>query len=189
MISAEFEKAVADKNILRVRIMLKDAMLADFSMKQFNERFRYAKNKIPNLLVEYDGGELENDRSQWTQQLLNLEQVQLINNFSLQRIAHFKQIIQTLYADEIKVKQSKPQTKKNNLTSAQRNVKSTVKNQGGNIEKNKKYTQTIRSYYNQIGQILSNAEKHDNMLFLSELDELDAASKSLLGWVRLCKKL
>ena len=51
----EFIDAVANNKKTRVRIMLKDIMLVDPSMKAFNEMLSYAESNMDNLYDEHDG--------------------------------------------------------------------------------------------------------------------------------------
>lgn len=93
MISQAFKQAVADKNLLRVRIMLKDSLLIDPTFWQFNELLTYARTHLPDLLVPYDTGVLENNPQNWNEAVMNLELVQLVDNFSEIRIDHLKNLV------------------------------------------------------------------------------------------------
>lgn len=93
MISPEFSRAVKDENLILTRIMLKDSLIVDTSFTQFDEMLFYAKRELANLTVPYDGKSLENDSSKWNVNLMNIELVELINNFSEIRIEHLKKVI------------------------------------------------------------------------------------------------
>ena len=58
MVSPEFKAVISKKNLLRVRIMLKDSFVVDPTFVQLDEMLSYAKNNLPGLLVPYDGGYL-----------------------------------------------------------------------------------------------------------------------------------
>ena len=47
-LTREFVEAVSQRNMLRVKIMLKDSLLVDTTFNQFNEMVRYAESKLPN---------------------------------------------------------------------------------------------------------------------------------------------
>ena len=50
-ITNEFRDAVQTGKKTRVRIMLKDMMLVDPTMKQFDEMLEFAKSNIPDLFL------------------------------------------------------------------------------------------------------------------------------------------
>lgn len=102
MLSDEFKSAVASGNVLRTRIMLKDALIVDPTSLLFTEMYNYAKAKMKNLLVPFDGGFLEDVSSEWTIDIMDREMVELINNFSIQRIEHLKKVINKVRAAKIK---------------------------------------------------------------------------------------
>lgn len=93
MISREFREAIAHKNLSLSRIMLKNSLMVDPTFAQFNEMLPYAKRQFPDLFVPFDRGKLENDPTKWNINVINEEAVQLISNFSLERLEHLKRII------------------------------------------------------------------------------------------------
>lgn len=102
MVSQEFRSAVANKNLLRTRIMLKDSFVVDPTFSQLREMLAYAKQILPDLLVPFDGDILEEDSSKWNQEVMNMELVQLVNNFSETRITHLQKVVSKVMATEIK---------------------------------------------------------------------------------------
>lgn len=110
MVSPEFNSAVKTGNLLRVRIMLKDSLIVDPTFTQFNEMLAYARTELPELLEPFDNGVLEDDHSKWDKDLMNMELVEIVNNFSQTRIDHLKRIISIVLADKIRsAKTVKPQ--------------------------------------------------------------------------------
>lgn len=102
MLSPEFNSAIKNGNLLRVRIMLKDSLIVDPTFGQFNEMFAYARQALPTLLVHFDNGDLEDDCSKWDKDLMNMELVEIVNNFSEARIDHLKKVISIVLADKIR---------------------------------------------------------------------------------------
>jgi len=110
MVSPEFNSAVKAGNLLRVRIMLKDSLIVDPTFTQFSEMLAYARQALPELLEPYDNGSLEDDRSKWDKDLMNMELVEIVNNFSQTRIDHLKRVVSVVLADKIRsAKTEKPQ--------------------------------------------------------------------------------
>lgn len=102
MLSPEFISAIKTGNLLRVRIMLKDSLVGDPTFAQFNEMFAYAWKTLPTLLVPFDNSALEDDHSKWDKDLINMELVEIVNNFSEARIDHLKKVISVVFADKIR---------------------------------------------------------------------------------------
>lgn len=102
MLSEEFKSAVSSKNLLRVRIMLKDSLIIDPSFKLFDEMLYFSQsNGLQELVVAFDGESLEDNPSKWDKDLMDLEMVQIINNFSKERIEHLKKIVSKVYENKI----------------------------------------------------------------------------------------
>ena len=99
MIANEFISAVDSNDLLMVRIMLKDSLLVDPTFKEFNEMLDYAGGKI-DIYEEHDGEVLKNDASAWSKDYMNEQLMQLVNNFSRERVALLKRICGKIYADK-----------------------------------------------------------------------------------------
>jgi hypothetical protein len=100
MISPEFKASIAEKKLLRTRIMLKDSFVIDPTFQQLSEMLSYAKTNLPDLIVEFDGDNLEEDSSKWSHETMNEELVQLVTNFSEERIAHLKKVVSQVLSKE-----------------------------------------------------------------------------------------
>lgn len=101
VVTEEFRQAVEDKKIIRVRIMLKDSMLVDPTMLQFDEMISFALPLLDNLYDEHDDEILEYDKMQWNENYLNKEMVTVVNNFSKDRIELLRNIVKYLYKDRV----------------------------------------------------------------------------------------
>lgn len=105
--SIDFKKDVLDGNLSIVRVILKDSLIIDPTFVEFNHMYRYAKDNMDNLLEEFDDKELDYDKENWTEDYMNGLKVELMGNFSDERLDHLKQIISFLYKDRIKQKKQK----------------------------------------------------------------------------------
>ena len=94
-VTNEFRKAVIDKNVDGLRIMMSNSLLCDPTFEEFDEMERLAKD-VPGLYVEYDGRPLENDSGKWNDNYLHRLDAELVLNFSHERIVHIKKVIQYL---------------------------------------------------------------------------------------------
>lgn len=94
-VTAEFKEAVLKKNLLRVRIMLKDSLLVDTSFKQFDEMIRYAESKLGST-IWIDDQEDDDIFSQSPEELNNIL-AGLVNHFSKRRVRCLKEMIRRKY--------------------------------------------------------------------------------------------
>lgn len=99
-ITNEFREAVELGKKVRVRIMLKDSMLVDVTMRQFDEMLDYALVNISDLYDEHDEEELKYSSSEWNEAYLNSQMVSVVSNFSKERVDLLKNIVKFLYRDK-----------------------------------------------------------------------------------------
>ncbi len=92
-LTEEFSSAVETKNLLRVRIMLKDSLLVDETFHQFAEMQKFAESKGVNFWMETTN-ELEIlPKAEWNADLMNHELTKLINDFTKERLTYCQHII------------------------------------------------------------------------------------------------
>lgn len=94
-ITDSFRDAVSSNDVTGLRIMMKDSLLVDPSFSQFEEMYRLAKN-VPGLFDSHDGKKFENNKSLWNDDYMNKLMVQIVYNFSHERLNHLKEVVQTL---------------------------------------------------------------------------------------------
>lgn len=90
-----FYDAVKDGNIRRVRIMMKDSLLVDPSFTDFNNMEK-AANSMTGLYDTHDGKDFITDEALWTDDYMDKLMVQVVNNFSHERIEHLKDVVHHL---------------------------------------------------------------------------------------------
>lgn len=100
-ITKEFVEAVENGKLLRVRIMLKDILLVDPTATKFEEMESYANSKIDNLYDEQDEEKLNYDVTCWNEDYLNEQMVNVVNNFSKERIALLIDMVRYIYRDKV----------------------------------------------------------------------------------------
>lgn len=109
MVSPEFKSAVEDRNLLGIRIMLKDSLVIDPTFAQFDELFAYARTRLADIVEPFDGEILENDPSMWNRAEMDRQLVKLVNNFSEKRIQYVKAVVSKVFESDIKKIQAKKQ--------------------------------------------------------------------------------
>ena len=111
-ITQEFREAVNDKDTRMVRIMLKNSLVVDPTFAEFNQMNALAEANIDVLYDEHDGEVLESDTTTWTKDYMDEQMVQVVYNFSKERINLLKSICSHLYkerADQIKKDRKAPE--------------------------------------------------------------------------------
>ena len=99
-ISSEFAQAVCDKNLLRIRIMLKDSLLVDKTFNSFDEMQAYASVQGASPWIEEDMP-LEKAEKPWTEDTMNYELTALVNDFTKEHVNYVKTIIADLYKQSL----------------------------------------------------------------------------------------
>ncbi|MCT8137598.1 hypothetical protein H1D32_07460 [Anaerobacillus sp. CMMVII] len=104
MLSNKFKEAVMARDITRVRLMMKNSLTMDVTFRQFQEMLDYAAS-IPGLIEPHDGTKFEGKTS-WNEDYASDIKVDLIDNFSSERIAHVKEVQRFVYADKLAVEEN-----------------------------------------------------------------------------------
>lgn len=96
-LTEEFDKAITVKNTRMIRIMLKDSLVVDPTFEEFNKMVSIAENNLNDLYDEHDGEKLNFDSSSWTKDYMNEQMVQVVYNFSKERLNLLKSICKNMY--------------------------------------------------------------------------------------------
>lgn len=94
-ITQVFTEAVAAGDVRKIRIMMKDSLLVDLTFRDFDEMSRLAAD-VPGLYDTHDGKELVSDQSAWDDNYMDRQMVEVMWNFSRERLNHLKQVIRFL---------------------------------------------------------------------------------------------
>lgn len=87
-----FKEAVSAGNVRRVRIMMKDSMLNDPTFSEFNAMNNAAQD-LSGLYDTHDGRNLNHDKNIWDDSYMNDLMVQIVNNFSPERVKHLQDVV------------------------------------------------------------------------------------------------
>lgn len=98
-IPKEFTDALRDNNVTALRILMKNSLLLDRSFATIRKMQAEARN-IPNLYQPFNNKDLNRDKSQWNEDLLNRQLAKLMMNFCPERIEYLKEIITAIYPKE-----------------------------------------------------------------------------------------
>ena len=100
-LSETFRKALEQKDIRMVRIIIKDSLVVDPTFTEMEEMLREAARAQLDLYDPHSGEELERDREQWNKAYMDSQMSALLRNFSRERLALLKEICAVLYAGRI----------------------------------------------------------------------------------------
>lgn len=193
MVSPEFKAAVADKNLLRTRIMLKDSFILDPTFAQLSEMLSYARANLPDLMVTYDGDYLEEDSSKWTSETMNEELVQLVTNFSDIRIIHLKKVVSKVLAKEAEAIKRKRlvQNAQNNRAAQSLSSAPTRQTFNGVIGtsdpkevKRKEALRKMSTEARKVNKVIYEVDENNNRWKQKNIDDLEQAAEEILRAVR-----
>lgn len=91
-----FRTAVRERNLRRLRFMMKDSLFVDSSFHEF-AAMEHAAEAVEGLYVPHDGARFRTDRATWDEDYMNGLLVDMIDNFSKERIAHVKDVVRALH--------------------------------------------------------------------------------------------
>lgn len=94
-ITDTFRKAVAAGDITSLRIMMKDSLLVDPTFAEFEEMDSAARS-VSGLFDPHDGRELNCAEASWNDDYMNKLMVQVVGNFSRERLEHLKNVVRHL---------------------------------------------------------------------------------------------
>lgn len=131
-VTKEFQDAVLNKNLLRVKIMLKDSLLIDTTFCQFDDMIHYAETRLSNIWIRD-----EEDDAIFSQEAeaLNAILAGLVNNFSRRRVIHLKRMISRIYPPAIKNKQTDNKKMEREIRQTRKPVYREICNNAEQIEK------------------------------------------------------
>jgi len=99
-ISTDFERVVANGDLLAIKRYLINYLQRDPSGGLFDEHLHYAQDRI-KVIQPHDGGKFETDQSKWSEDYYSTVRVALTDNFSLERISHLKAVVKHLYPNKV----------------------------------------------------------------------------------------
>lgn len=145
-LTSAFYEAVKSQNVTRVRIMMKDSLLIDPSFAQFKQ-MNDAASGMPGLYEEHDGREFNLDKNTWDDNYMNKLMVQVVSNFSHERVEHLKAVVRYLRSDTTI---TKPQSAVPSHTNKNIRVEQTSSN-NHNTQKSQSSYQKQKEYDQQNG--------------------------------------
>lgn len=109
-ITNAFKEAVSSGNVRRLRIMMKDSLLVDPTFEEFNQMQKLAAS-VPGLYDAHDNKEFVTDKNLWDDNYMNKLMVQVVYNFSRERINHLKEVVRKLRPVSVTPNKSKKNDK------------------------------------------------------------------------------
>ncbi|MHC1685931.1 MAG: hypothetical protein AB6733_23875 [Clostridiaceae bacterium] len=110
-LTSAFKEAVSTGNVRRVRIMMKDSMLNDPTFSEFNA-MKNAAQDLSGLYDRHDGRNLNYDKSTWDDSYMNELMVQIVGNFSHERVEHLQDVVKYLRPTRSQSQESYPNSER-----------------------------------------------------------------------------
>ena len=134
-ISQAFCDAVKKRDIMIIRIMLKDSLIIDKSFGKFSEMREYAERHNVDFWDKKDSGFIRCEKP-WNEKLLDREMSALISHFTQERVLYIKEMIREVYHLNIKNYVLKSYEQKSSLLTAKNNyVQSEVTNRPSPLQR------------------------------------------------------
>lgn len=94
----EFKKAVEDKKLAMVRMMLSNELLSDPTGQSFGEMLAYAKDRLPDLFEAEKPSKfsIPADKAEWNDEVLSQMKRDLNMNFSVEKLTLFVEMAKFL---------------------------------------------------------------------------------------------
>lgn len=118
-LSNAFYEAVEKNQVRKIRIMLEDSLLVDPTFERFKAMETVASS-VEGLYDVHDGRPFEEDPQLWNDDYMSTVMVQVVGNFSHERVDHLKKIVRKLRP----VTEQKETTSSHRQTESYRNGKS-----------------------------------------------------------------
>lgn len=90
-----FYEAVSENDVRGIRIMMKNSLLVDPTFREFAEMEKETAS-IKGLYDEHDGRAFNNNKETWNDEYMDRLMVQVVRNFSHERIKHLKDVVRYL---------------------------------------------------------------------------------------------
>lgn len=104
-LTESFKDAVRKNDIMKVRIMIKNSLITSPAIEDINERISFAEENLLELYDEHNGEKFNKNLDTWTEEYMDEEMIELIYNFSKERLIFLKEMSKKFYVKE-KNKQS-----------------------------------------------------------------------------------
>jgi hypothetical protein len=91
-VTDKFKELVNNQDKLGIKIALKDAMLVDPTLDYFEELLSYVSDQGIEIFEEHDGEEFR-PIDQWNEDYMHDELINLIDNFSRERVSKLRQAV------------------------------------------------------------------------------------------------
>ena len=142
-LTKSFYEAVSEGNVLRIRIMMKDSLLVDPTFRDFDEMEKEAAS-IKGLYDEHDGSAFNTNKETWNDEYMNILMVEVVENFSHERIEHLKDVVR--YLRPVKENTKTTQSSNNIKYSSNKNENNLKNKQKISYQEQKRHDQRNGSY-------------------------------------------
>ena len=95
-VTQSFKDAVKRRDIMQIRIMLKDSLIYDKSFVKFTEMKDYAERQDVDFW-DKSVNKVIKDEKPWDEKILDREMISLITHFSQERVLYVKELIREIY--------------------------------------------------------------------------------------------
>lgn len=117
-VTKEFMQAIEDRNILRIRLMMKNSLLLDTTFNDFRKMENIARNHGIDIWQRTSQSTLPKRKKQWSLDDMNYELTSIVKDFTKEHMQYLMEIIDELYNNTTKPlveNSNKPRPQSKNL--------------------------------------------------------------------------
>lgn len=96
-VTKEFMQAIEDRNILRIRLMMKNSLLLDASFNDFRKMEKIAMEHGIDVWQHTSKSTLSKREKPWSRDDMNYELTSIVNDFTKEHMQYLMEIIKELY--------------------------------------------------------------------------------------------
>lgn len=96
-VTKEFMQAIEDRNILRIRLMMKNSLLLDASFNDFRKMEKIAMEHGVDVWQHTSKSTLSKRKEPWSRDDMNYELTSIVNDFTKEHMQYLMEIIKELY--------------------------------------------------------------------------------------------
>ena len=183
-LTLDYKSAVSSKNLLLVRIMLKDSLLVDKYFIQFTEMIKYAEEMGMDIWTSETGKLEKKPIEEWSIELMNLELTKLVNDFTKERVDYCKKIIKKVYGITSYLGSGDTYSMSGYITNSSQEYLSTQHFESLDVKSlnpNERNYQIIIKNAREIEKILRNrkSKKGDRDWYYKDIDKISKAAKKV----------
>lgn len=185
-VTKEFLQAVNDRNILRMRLIMKNCLLIDTSFKSFLEMEEVAKAHGINVWQNTSEFELIKREEPWSLDDMNYELTAIVNDFTKEHMNYLMDIIREVYAKNSKENKERDI---NSETTGKQDIKLLHEEEKNLVPLEKYYCELIVQYIEITKALQENKKNKEKKLLKMDIENISWTSNLVFDVRKAAKRI